>query len=166
MKNNEQIIRGLFSLFRLDQKALCEEAMASLKAYRKVCEEVDHRQKEKKEILGVDSDQNLDAAVVAWESFSREKEKAEFNRELGGYYESHKLVKSIDKAIEGVKHYPKMGERYYVILSSRYINLIEKDDEQIADELGISRSQYFQQRKEATLLFAFVLGIKEKTKQK
>lgn len=164
MKENELRITELYRAFGLNPEESYVVASSILEAYRIVGWEATRRIKERNEMLGVKSDRYIPEKVSSWEAFSSNKAKADLEFEVQELYRTTRLIEEVDKAVEAVKKFPQWGECYYNVLSGTYINKEVKTGAQIQQEMHISKSYYYQLKREAVLLFAFSLWLNQKNK--
>ncbi len=70
---------------------------------------------------------------------------------------TQRLVQGVDAALAALRNYPKNGERYYDILSLKYFMSNVYTESEIIEELNISRSTLYREKKKALTVFGSIL---------
>jgi len=70
---------------------------------------------------------------------------------------SKSIIEFIDLSMIKLKEYPENGQKYYEILLLTYIEKKNLPIEDLAEELGISRSTLFRDKKKAINMFGIIL---------
>ena len=86
-------------------------------------------------------------------------DKYRFERRMQSIEESKSLIELVDRVMAKLKTYPGNGELYFQILNKVYIknNSFKFGEEELLEDLHISRSTFYRDKKKATTLFGVVL---------
>ena len=98
--------------------------------------------------------------------------KYRFEQRMQSIEESKSLIEFIDRALNKLKRYPSNGQQYFQIIRKLYFNnhSSKLDEENLLEELHISRSTFYREKKKAITLFGVTLwgfalnGLLNKTK--
>ena len=82
-----------------------------------------------------------------------------FERRMQSIEESKSLIEFVDRALNKLKRYPGNGNLYFQIISKLYVNnqSFKFDEEDLLEELHISRSTFYREKKKAITLFGVTL---------
>ena len=86
-------------------------------------------------------------------------DKYRFELRMQSIEESKSLIELVDRAMAKLKTYPGNGILYFQILNKVYIknNSFKYGEEELLEDLHISRSTFYRDKKKATTLFGVVL---------
>jgi AraC-like DNA-binding protein len=95
-----------------------------------------------------------------------------FERRMQSIEESKSLIEFVDRALNKLKRYPDNGDLYFHLIRKLYVNnhSFKLDEEDLLEELHISRSTFYREKKKAITLFGVTLwgfalnGILNQTK--
>ena len=82
-----------------------------------------------------------------------------FAQRMQSIEESKSLIEFVDRALNKLKRYPGNGELYFQLIRKIYANnqRLKLDEEDLLDELHISRSTFYREKKKAITLFGVSL---------
>lgn len=143
-ENNEKIYHNAKLLLEIYSKVLwrIEESLEELDAE---CFETDN-----KHLFDlIDSLVDADANVNGYR----------FERRLQSLEESKSLIELIDSALNKLKRYPNNGDLYFKIIKKLYANnqSLKLNENDLLEELHISRSTFYRDKKKAITLFGVTL---------
>ncbi len=71
--------------------------------------------------------------------------------------DSKSIVELVDRALLLLKRYPEEGNKYFEILNRTYLSEKKFTESEIIENMNISRSSYFREKKKAISLFGIIL---------
>lgn len=71
--------------------------------------------------------------------------------------DSKSIIELINRALLLLKSYPENGSLYFEILNKSYLVFIKYSEHEIIDELNLSRSTYYREKKKAVTLLGVIL---------
>ena len=82
-----------------------------------------------------------------------------FERRMQSIEESKSLIEFVDRALNKLKRYPGNGDLYFHLITKLYVNnhSFKLDEEDLLEELHISRSTFYREKKKAITLFGVTL---------
>ena len=101
---------------------------------------------------------DLDACLRYLSDFAPIKEQQDFEANVLNLFQNKRMIQHLEKALQDVKSYPDLGERYYNILYKSFFDEKNLPQNEIAIAMNMDESHYYTRKKEAILLFAFCLA--------
>ena len=82
-----------------------------------------------------------------------------FERRMQSIEESKSLIEFVDRALNKLKRYPGNGDLYFHLIRKLYVNnhSFKLYEEDLLEELHISRSTFYREKKKAITLFGVTL---------
>jgi len=98
---------------------------------------------------------DLDACLLYLSDFAPIKEQQDFEANVLDLFQNKWMIQPLEQALQNVKGYPELGERYFNILHKSYFDAENLRQDEISAKLNMDDSHYYARKKEAILLFAF-----------
>jgi hypothetical protein len=138
-------------------EATYTRAYALLKIYKEVLwgleESIEELDRQSRKLLGED----LSFAIEILDKFDYRMNKDRFDDEIYDKVELKNLVMLIARALIKVKNFPNHGERYFSILEKNFLLKYSYTEDEMLENLEVSKTTYYKYRKEAIKLMGYCL---------
>lgn len=149
-------IQGMCSAHQLDSTKLLLQSKVLLNCYRRVYWDATNQCA----LFPVNTQdahchQNKDflEAVDYLMQFDPKTGKQATEKAIQLLFETRCMVEMVDTAMLRVKDFPDKGDVYFEILSKRYLGRFRYTEKEILDILKLERSRYYDNKREAMLVF-------------
>ena len=160
MKNDTRTMRSITRMYDglgLEQQNVYHKAKLILSVYRDVAWSSIRKSEELKaeasQLLG----HSLSLGLMYLNDFAPDEDKEKFEARISFLFETKCMIELVDKAMMKVKEYHQNGELYYEVLSKSYLTPDSYKETEILEALDISRTHYYQLRREAIALLGLAL---------
>ena len=141
----------------LEQQNVYHKAKLILSVYRDVAWSSIRKSEELKaeasQLLG----HSLSLGLMYLNDFAPDEDKEKFEARVSFLFETKYMIELVDKAMIKVREYHQNGELYYEVLSKSYLTPDGYKETEILEALDISRTHYYQLRREAISLLGVAL---------
>jgi hypothetical protein len=99
----------------------------------------------------------LGQALFFLSDFAPEQYRQRFDTRVTSLFDGRQVIRDIDEAVLRVRHYHENGDVYHRILYMTYLSDRKIGEGEILDALCISRTHYYDQRRDAISLLGIAL---------
>lgn len=143
----------------LSQKDICSRTCLLLQIYRTAFNTANIKAWDCVFEAQIYGEKNLSQALEYLTEFAPEIEREKFRHRINSLFQTSWLLEIVGCAMEILKTYPHNGQLYYDILNMAYITPKVYSEPQILSRLSISRSTFYQKKKDAIFLLAIILWV-------
>ena len=160
MKNDTKAMKSITRMYDglgLEQQNVFYKAKLLLSIYRDVAWSSIRKSEELKSEASNLLGHSLSLGLMYLNDFAPDEDKEKFEAQVSFLFETNWMIEIVDKAMIKVKEYHQHGELYYAILSKSYLTPYRYRETEILEALDISRTHYYNLRKEAISLLGVAL---------
>ena len=140
----------------LDGVTVYKKSKMLLKCYRRICFAAKRRANE----LRAEADfcgSDLQASLMYLNDFAPDVERERFESNVESLFDTYRLIKLVDEAMDFVLGFYTRGELYHELLSKGYLTHSTYRVSELADILQLEESVFYLRRQEAVLIFGYAL---------
>ena len=150
-----ETIRDLCYSYRMDEKEVFERATILLKAYRKLCYS-SFLDGDDIEVFESERDA-AEEAIRILENIDPKDDGQSFTRSIRDSNVNSWILRAVESAMIKVQEFPQNGNLYFQILNKCFIIQVAYSESEISATLCLERSRYYDNRREATIVFGLCL---------
>ena len=148
----------LCKYYNTSESEMSQVGLSLLKLFRDVCRGNIAAAEDMLDEICYDSDETdeirkMNESLVKLEFFTPEARKESYEDEIRAIIETGMMIRIMDAIKAQLYEFPVYGPEFVSILTMTYMSNIDYSEQDILEELRISRSAYFRKKKRAIIMF-------------